>query len=85
MLASMVVTEENIFADVPKVELLALLIFNAADVGIFEFLNIETGSLDNDFRHRQNLADVIDNFQMSVDTILNSGSQPTFFLCLDTI
>ena len=85
MLTSMVVAEKNIFADVPEIELFALLIFNAADVGIFELLYVKACSLDDDFCHRQNLADVIDDLQMSVDTILNSRSQPALFLRLDAV
>ena len=42
----MIVSVKNIFANIPKIGLFALLIFLTRDGGIFDFLNIKIGHFD---------------------------------------
>ena len=51
--ALMAVTEEDVFTDVPKTELIAQLIARPFNVRVLDLLDVETGRFHNDLRHRK--------------------------------
>ena len=80
MLALVTVSKQYIFAHITKIILLAPLILDAADVGIFDLLNVKRRGLDDNFDDRKNFTDVVNDLKMSVDLVFDGGHEPTFGL-----
>ena len=85
MAALVVITEEDVFADVPKAELIALLVLRAFNAGFLYLLDVETGCFDDDFRHRKKFPDSSDAGQVGVDFVLNARSQPTLIFAVNAV
>ena len=74
----MVVPVKDIFSDVPKAELLTLLILRAFDARVLNFLDIELRDFDNYLRDRQHLVQTCYYFQMAIYLRMHGRRKPAF-------
>src|SRR5574344_870280 len=85
MLACMPVTPKNVFTDIPKFELLSLLVFPSTHRRILYLLNVKRCSLDDDVCNRQYLVRLFDNCQVSLYFVFYRRCEPSFVFGRDPV
>ena len=75
-LALMVVSEEDVFPQVPESHLLAFLVFGTGDVGVLDFLHVELRGLDDDPCYGKYLRHVFEQFDVRLDLLPYGRREP---------
>ena len=81
----MPVSEEHVFADIPKAELFALLIAFSGNVGILQKLHVEGCRFDSDLRYGKNPQNRLYARKMRSDAVFHRRGKPAFALAADAV
>ena len=85
VLANMTVSKEYVFTNIPKTELIALLIARPFDFGIPDLLNVEGCGFNHDLGDGKQSANRIDARHVRLNAVFNGRCKPSLVFRSDTV
>lgn len=75
----MLIPEQDIFTDIGKSLLPAILVFHSLDIRVLQFLRVKPGGFNDNRLYRQNRAGSPDDIRMAADLLFNAGCDPSIW------